>query len=223
MLLRLLKSVSVSTLSFSISLAVATSFVALSADPAFANNGKGNGGGSANRGNSGRNDDKSSNSNRGGSASSNRNNGNSNASSNRNGGGNSRSNNAGGAAARELASLNGVNASPNALASAAPHSVPGRLNTYKQSRLALINAVNEQNVAYASFQRLANLTDAEKASYFPNGGYDQALSDATNTYAALRDLAAARMTESERALLQVTEGRRLSDQAMADLHRMLGF
>lgn len=179
----------------------------LTADQALANNGNGNGNGGnkSNRGNGGRDN---ANSDRG------------------NKGNNGRSANAGnngrGAIASELKSLNAAHASPNALANASPGSMPGKLREYRDTYTSLIDAVDEQNVAYAEFERLSGLTDDEKAAEFPNGGYDQALSEATNTYAALRETAVSAQTETQSSLTALTGGRTLSDAALSELHSLLG-
>ena len=203
-----MKGAVASLLTLSLSLAGATALVTISADPAFANNGNGNGNGGGNgngrgNGNGNKNADRSE-----------RSNGNAN-----NAG---RGNNGRGAIASELKSLNAAHASPTALANASPNSMPGKLNSYREDRLALVEAVEEQNVAYAEFQRLSGLTDAEIATEFPNGGYEAALSDATNTYAGLRETALTAQMESSESLMVLTEGRELSDAALAELHDLLG-
>lgn len=180
--------------------------LALTAEPAWANNGNGNGGNKANRGNNGNN-------NRGERAGNARGN---------NGNGAQRVSNGRGAIASELKSLNAAHASPTALANAAPGSMPGKLREYRDTYSQLIAAVDEQNVAYAEFQRLSGLTDDEIAEAYPDGGYDQALSEATATYSALRDIAATAQGETQETLTALTGGRTLSDAAMAELHGLLG-
>ncbi len=189
--------------SLSLCFAVSTSLIAFSAEPAFANNGKGNGNGNG-RGISDRGNDRG-NTNRGADHASNRGNG-----------------NGRGAIASELKGLNAAHASPTALANASPDSMPGKLNTYREARLALVDAVDEQNLAYDEFQRLSGLTEDEVAAEFPDGGYEDALNGAANTYAALREAALAAQTDSKDSLLTLTEGRELSEAAMAELHNLLG-
>ena len=200
-----IKTTLTTALSVSLCLGLSAAVFVASAEPAFANNGNGNGNGkNADRGNgnNGRNQERTRNTNRNSDE--------------------TRGNNGRGAIASELKSLNAAHASPNAMANASPDSMPGKLNTYKENRLALVEAVEEQDEAYAEFQRLSGLTEEEIATEFPEGGYEDALSTATNTYARLREDAVTAQTDSEEALQILTGGRTLSDAAMAELHALLG-
>lgn len=209
----LLMSLSLITTSATVSLVV-------TADVAMANNGNGNGGGNANRGNNGRSENSSSarRSSRNSAAASNRNNGNSNGNRGANNGNAGR----GSAIASELKSLNAAHASPNALANAAPGSMPGMLRDYRDTFRGLIVAVEKQNIAYQEYVRLAEMSESAIASTYPNGGHAQALADAAATYNALRHDAATSQAQNQAILQRITSGRTLSNAAMEELHAMLG-
>ncbi len=185
-------------IALTLSLATATVFTA-SATPAFAERG-GNGNKNGNgRGNSG-------------------NRGNSEARSTERG---SPGNNGRGHLARELRGLNAAHANPNALANAAPNSMPGKLNVYKQAQEDFVAAVAVQDDAYDEYQRLIGLTEAEVLAEFPDGGYDDAVTNAANDYAAARADAVDAQTYADDSLSTLTGGRELSDSALAELWRLL--
>ena len=185
-------------------LGVALPITVFSAEPAFANNGNGGGKSNGNRGNGNGNASES----RGNSGS---------ASSNGNSGNNGNS-----AIARELAGLNAAHASPTAMANAAAESMPGKLHTYQQARLHLVQRVTEQNAAYETYMRLANMSEAQTATAYPSGDYTRALNDAARAYNAFQAQAEAAQAITDASLMSLSGGRVLSNAAMADLHRMLG-
>lgn len=195
----------------------ATLALAISAEPAFANNGNGNGNGrsNSNRGNSSQNDNSNGRSNTAGKSSTAGSNGNSSSTRSANG-------YAGAALSSELGSLNAAHASPAALANAAPGSMPGKLRDYRDTFRGLLSAVAQQNLAYDEFLRLSEMSDAQIAAAYPNGGHDQALANATSTYSALRHNAATAQAQNQATLQRLTEGRALSTAAMEDLHVLLG-
>ncbi len=199
----------------SLTLGTATIFVVASSEPAFANNGNGNGNGNSksNRGNSASNRNDGD---RGNSSNANR--------SSNNSGGNSAnsSRNSSASVSSELPGVTAAHAAPAALSNAAPSSVSGKLATYRNSRLSLVDTVQKQNVAYAEYQRLSQMTAAQAAAAYPNGDYNAVLANATATYVALHDQASQLQTQSRNALLQVSGGRALSDQAVSQLHALLG-
>lgn len=201
-----IKAVLVAGLSFGVALPITV----FSAEPAFANNGNGKGGGSSNRNNGNGNGSS------GGNSSASRSNGN-NGNVNGNSGGNGNS-----ALARELGGLNAAQASQSALASASANSLPGKLYTYQQARRHLVERVNEQNVAFATYSHLAGMTEAQAVAAYPNGGHARALSDAAHSYNALQAQAEAAQSVSDASLMAVSGGRALSNNAMTELHRMLG-
>lgn len=183
----------------------ASVFVGASTEPAFANNGNGNGNGNnkANRGDHGRNAE--------------RGNGRTNRSADVRGNGNGR-----GAIASELKGLNAAHANPTAMANAAPNSMPGKLNTYRDERLALVAVVEDQNEAYDAYQSLAELSDEDIATEFPDGDYANELAKAEATYLILRNEAVIAQNEANESLLTLTGGRELSEAAILELHDLLG-
>jgi len=210
----------------SLTLGTATIFVAASSEPAFANNGNGNGNGNSksNRGNSASNRNDGD---RGNSSNANRNSNNSggnSSNSNSNSGGNSAnsSRNSSASVSSELPGVTAAHAAPAALSNAAPSSVSGKLATYRNSRLTLIDTVQKQNVAYAEYQRLSQMTAAQAAAAYPSGDYSAVLANATATYVGLHEQASRQQTAARNALLQISGGRTLSDQAVGQLHALLG-
>ena len=175
------------------------SAVTMSATPAVAERGgNGNGGGN---GNSGRDRDRGRNENaRGG-----------------NGNGNGR-----GQLSRELRGLNAAHANQNALRNASPNSMPGKLYAYQQSQQEFVDVVDAQNEDYAEYQRLVSMTEEEVLAEYPDGGYEEAVTEAANAYQESRAEAEAAQTTANESLLALTGGRELSDDARAELHRMLG-
>ncbi len=125
--------------------------------------------------------------------------------------------------ARELRGLNAAHANANARRNAAPNSMPGRLNTYQESRQDFIDAVAVQDEAYEEYERLIGLTEDEVAAEFPNGGYEEAVTGAAEDYQAKRDDALDAQSASEESLATLTNGTDLSAGALAELHRLLGF
>lgn len=176
----------------------AATITTFSATAAYAERGNGNGNGNGNRGNRGNSGkDRAENSNRGG--------------------------NGRGAIARELRGLNAAHANQNALMNASPNSMPGKLYVYQQSRQDLLDVVSVQDEAYAEYQRLIGLTEEEIAAEYPDGGYEEAVTVAADEYGAARDAAVQAQDDAQASLLVLTDGRELSDDAMAELHRLLGF
>lgn len=121
-------------------------------DAAYAGNGKsgekGNGGNKGNRGNSG-------------------NKGNSGAQSSKGGNGN-------GAIASELKGLNAAHANPQALANAAPNSMPGKLYSFQQAYQAIAAAQANADEAQALYDALAAMDEkAVFAAYYPDAEYDE--------------------------------------------------
>jgi hypothetical protein len=179
--------------------------VMLTADAAYAERG-GNGGGNGNgRGNGGGRD---------------------NAESNSRGGNSSNGNNGRGAIASELRGLNAAHANQRAMENASPNSMPGKLYAYQieqQSIEAEIAAAEvEERAARAEYDRLIGLSEDEIAANFPDGGYEDAITDAANDLlSAQGNTLAARERENE-SLMVLTGGRTLSDDALAELNRLLG-
>jgi hypothetical protein len=130
-------------------------------------------------------------------------------------------NNGRGQLARELGSLNAAHANPNALANASPNSMPGKLNVYKQAQETFAEVLADQDEAYAAYQKLILLTEEEVAANYPDGGYEEAVTNAAIDYAAARDAAAEAEAAADESLSALTGGQELSEAALAELWRLL--
>ncbi|PUB13152.1 hypothetical protein [Yoonia sediminilitoris] len=193
----------ITCVALTVSTAAAT-FVATSATPAYAERG-GNGNGKARGNGNGRGNSEARQSRREAREASRGNNG----------------NNGRGHIARELKGLNAAHANPNALANAAPGSMPGKLNEYKEAHQNLVETVAIQDVAYAEYQRLIGLSPEEIAEAYPDGGYEGAVTSAADEYLAARDDAVAAQDLANDRLSTLTDGRELSDDAFSELKRLL--
>ncbi len=136
---------------------------------------------------------------------------------NGNGNGNGR-----GAVASELKWMNAANANQRALENASPNSTPGQLYAYQSSQRAVADAQAAADNAQAEFDRLVGLSEDEIAAEFPNGGYEDAVTNAANTLAAAEETAAGAQENAEISLTTLTRGRTLSEAALAELNRLLG-
>ena len=132
-----------------------------------------------------------------------------------------RTNNGRGHLARELRGLNAAHANPNALANASPNSMPGKLNVYKLSQEDFRDAVAVQDEAYAEYQRLIGLSEEEIEEQFPEGGYEDAVTIAAGDYEVARADAVDAQTTANESLSILTDGRELSEGALAELWRLL--
>lgn len=183
-------------IALTLSLTTAT-VVTISAEPAFAERGgNGNGNGRGNNGDRGNGADK--NAERG-----------------------SLGNNGRGQLARELRGLNAAHANPNALANASPDSMPGKLNVYKQAQETFAEVIAEQDEAYAIYQGLIEMTEEEVEANYPDGGYEDAVTDAATDYEIARDAAVEAQIVADESLFALTGGRELSEAALAELWRLL--
>lgn len=191
--------VGISIMALVLSLSTA-SVITLSATPAFAERG-GNGNGGANR-NSRSNRDKGR---------------------SENARGNSAANSNGrGAVARELRGLNAAHANQTALENASPNSMPGKLYIYQQSQQEYAALAKAEADALAEYDRLVNLTEEEIATEFPDGGYEDAVTEAAIEYETAQADASDAETDIDASLATLTGGEDLSDAALAELNRLLG-
>ncbi|WP_108813361.1 hypothetical protein [Loktanella sp. Alg231-35] len=199
--------------------------VMLTADAAYAErggngngNGNGNGGGNGGGNGNGRNNDRdsagSSNGNgrdNAGNANRNRNNGN----------GNGR-----GAIASELRGLNAAHANQRAMENASPNSMPGRLYAYQVEQqdieAGIEGAEADERIAQAEYDRLIGLSEDEIAAEFPDGGYEDALTVAANDLLTAQGNTDAAQERENESLMVLTGGRTLSEDALAELNRLLG-
>lgn len=136
--------------------------------------------------------------------------------------GNNGNSNGRGAIARELRGLNAAHANPRAMENASPDSMPGKLYIYQQAQQEYGGLAEAEADALAEFERLTNLTEEEIAVAFPEGGYEDALTNAAIAYEDAQTDAAGAEADIESSLVTLTEGRDLSDEAVAELHRLLG-
>ena len=134
--------------------------------------------------------------------------------------------NGNGAIASELKWLNASNASQNALENASPNSRPGQLYVFQQEYAAAQQSISDAEAneltAQQEYDRLIGLTEEEIAAEFPEGGYEDAV---TNAAIALEDAQGAVTTAESSvndALLVLTGGRELSEGALAELLSRLG-
>lgn len=181
-------------IALTLSMTTATVFT-MSAEPAFAERG-GNGNGGGNKGERGNN--RSANAERGATG-----------------------NNGRGHLARELRGLNAAHANANALANASPNSMPGKLNAYRQAQEGFAGVIAIQDATYAEYQRLIGLTEEEIEIEFPDGGYEDAVTNAAIEYETAQANAVEAQTTADESLSVLTGGRELSDAALAELWRLL--
>lgn len=149
-----------------------------------------------------------------------------------------------GALASELRGLNAAHASPTALANAAPDSMPGRLNTYREAaeetqetRDELLTAIDDYFATYGvqpqdydgkTAGELADELDALAGQQGTNSAeyealqaqYEQAL--AAERVDALYEQAETLAAGEEEAFTELTGDRELSEEALAELHSLLG-
>ena len=131
-------------------------------------------------------------------------------------------NNGRGHLARELGNLNAAHANPNALANASPNSMPGKLYIYKMAQEDFAAVVAIQDEKYEDLQALKELPEAEIDIEFPEGGYDEAVTAANMAYDTARDDALEAQGAAADSLAVLTDGRELSEVALAELWRLLG-
>lgn len=101
-------------------------------------------------------------------------------------------------------------------------STPARLNVYRDTYRQAAAVIAVQNQAANDLIRLQNLSDRQRAAEFPRGGYVQALRDATARYQQSTAEAQRAQADIQAALMNLTGGRELSPQDLAELHAMLG-
>lgn len=130
-------------------------------------------------------------------------------------------NNGRGQLARELGNLNAAHANANALANASPDSMPGKLYSYKMAQQEFASVVATQDEKYAAYEALVGLTEEEIDAAFPDGGYEDAVSDAAIAYEIARDDALEAQEAAGESLSALTNGRQLSDAALAELWSLL--
>lgn len=204
---RLMNFLTASCASFALAMPAATIITVVSADAAAAERG-GNGNGNGrdrSRGNSGNRDSAS----RGNSG-------------NRGNANRERTNNGRGAIARELGSLNAAHASRNGLANSDPGSMTGKLYTYQQAILSMRTLEDEVKRTGDLYNALSNMTEAQFVELNPTLDYAQTLNKAGTDYQnALNSIGSAE-ADAESSLYALTGGRRLSNEAMTELHALLG-
>lgn len=124
--------------------------------------------------------------------------------------------------ARELRGLNAAHANQNALENASPDSMPGKLYIYQQAQQENAGLAEAEADAFTEYERLATLSEEEIAAEFPDGGYEDAITNAAIAYEAAKADAADSEADIEASLATLTGGDDLSDAALAELNRLLG-
>ena len=135
---------------------------------------------------------------------------------------NTRGGNGRGQLARELRGLNAAHANQNALMNASPNSMPGKLYVYQQAAIESAGAAAELDAAQAEYDRLIGLTEEEIDAEFPDGGYEDAVTQAAIDLEDAQTTAETAGGTANDALLEASGGRELSDAAMEELNRLLG-
>jgi hypothetical protein len=131
-------------------------------------------------------------------------------------------NNGRGAIASELRGLNAAHADQNALVNGSPNSMPGKLYAYQQASLAASEVdakVTETGDLYAALQ---NMTEARFNELNPELDYESTLATAGADYQEAIEAQTNADATTDQTLATLTEGRVLSEEAMAELQRMLG-
>ena len=136
--------------------------------------------------------------------------------------GRSNNSNGRGALASELKGLNAAHANQNALMNASPNSMPGKLYVYQQAAIESAGAVAELEAAQDEYDRLIGLTEEEIETQFPDGGYEDAVTQAAIDLEDAETIAETADGTANVALLAASGGRELSDAAMDELKRLLG-
>lgn len=137
--------------------------------------------------------------------------------------GNNGNRNGRGAIASELRGLNAAHANPRAMENASPDSMPGKLYIYQQAQQEYAGLADAEADALAEYERLTSLTDGEIADEFPEeGGYEVAVTNAAIAYEDAQADAVDAEADIETSLVTLTDGRDLSDDAVAELNRLLG-
>ena len=108
------------------------------------------------------------------------------------------------------------------MSSASPSSIHGKLFAYKRARMALEESVEAQNNAYEKYLELSDMSDPEVSFQFPGGHYHATLAEAVRFYNDKQAQAEIKFHNAEMALMEVTDGEKLSDEDMSELHDILG-
>lgn len=124
--------------------------------------------------------------------------------------------------AETLVGIEMVQTSDAILSSAPVGSLEGKLYAYQQARLALESAVAAQNEAYADYRSLLLIAKAHETAGAASDRHHFAVAEAANTYNWFQQRAEEAQSVTQAALLNLCDGRGLSDMAMRELHAMLG-
>lgn len=124
--------------------------------------------------------------------------------------------------AQEIAGFDFAAATPEALEAPAPGSLSAQLAQYRTQRLALFRAAEHQLSAYENYLHIQGLDSTSIATLYPDGAYDSELLKARETFMTLRDAVDRRQTETQATLLEISGGTPLSVAAVRALHSLLG-
>lgn len=133
-----------------------------------------------------------------------------------------RSNNGRGAVARELRGMNAAHANQNALENASQNSQVGKLYIYQQAEIVSAAAADELEAAQAEYDRLIGLTEEQIEEEFPDGGYEDAVTQAAIDLEDAETTAETAADSANDALLVASGGRTISDAARDELNDLLG-
>lgn len=122
--------------------------------------------------------------------------------------------------AETMVGIEDVDATEANLANAAPDSLEGKLYAYQQARLVLESAVAAQNMALEHFEDLAAMTASQVG--LTRRQFHARKDDAANAYNALQQGAEAAQIVAQAALENLCDKVALSNDAMMELHAMLG-
>lgn len=148
--------------------------------------------------------------------------GNGNSNRNRDRNENSRGNNGRGAIASELRGLNAAHANQNALENASPNSMPGKLYVYQQAEIEAAAAAAKVETVQGEYDRLIGLTEEEVAVEFPDGGYEDAVTQAAIDLKGAEGEAETAAGLANDALNAASGDRDLSEGALDELKSLLG-
>jgi len=109
-----------------------------------------------------------------------------------------------------------------AIARVAGESTPSRLRAYRAAVERMDRLTRLHARAGRSLARLDSMSDPERRSAYPGGGYDAALAAARATHADLARQLEQAETTRRASLHGLTGGRLLPPGDLAALHRMLG-
>ena len=128
-----------------------------------------------------------------------------------------------GAIASVLKGLNAAHANQRALENASPNSMPGQLFQYQTEQRAIAEAEAAESAAGDELLRLASLTDDQRVAEFGEdpAAYEAAVETATLEFERLQGETDVATENANFTLDDLADGRLLTDEAIAELNRLL--